>query len=238
MRRKDHIALIYFSRTPYAESEYKQWFKEDRSGHANKALATSLVTQSARTVRQSGFPIFHYHEGNQTGSTFGEKITNAFAEVFEQGYRAVIAVGNDSPGLERTDWDRIAQWLDHGENVLGPSTHGGTYLVGLTAATFKKLPFQRLPWQTQGLFEALFQFCCDGNVRTHTLDQLHDVNSFSDLITLVKSKALSRAFKRVLLYILGRVKVWCSTPETLAYPLFNKFTRPLRAPPTFTALPS
>ena len=235
MSREDHIALIYFSRTPGAESKHKQWFKKDRSGRVNKALATSLITHSARVVRQPGLPVFHYHEGNQTGSTFGEKITNAFAEVFRQGYQAVIAVGNDSPGLERTDWHCITNWLQEGENVLGPSTNGGAYLVGLTANTFKKLSFQQLPWQTRGLFDALFQFCSHGDVRTHTLDQLHDVNSFADIVVLASSDAVSKAFKRVLLYILDRVKVLFPVPETLRGLLFNKFTKPLRAPPSFVA---
>ncbi|TRX52202.1 DUF2064 domain-containing protein [Fulvivirga sp. M361] len=230
MTSTGNIAIIYFSRSAQAESKHKQWF-DAGSDHRNMALATSLVAHGSHIVNKSGFPVFHYHEGNQIGLTFGERIANAFSEVFNKGYEAAIAVGNDSPELDGTNWQSISDQLRKGENVLGPSVNGGAYLVGLTAATYNSQKLQQLPWQTHRLFDALLHLSSSDNMRTHVLKKLQDVNSFSDVLVLIKSNALSKAFKTVLLNILDRFKTLLFCHTLFIENLFSDFSRPLRAPP-------
>ncbi len=177
-------------------------------------------------------PIFHFHEGNQRGKSFGERLANAYAEVFAQGFQSAIAVGNDSPGLANTDWDTVQEKLLEGHCVLGPSLRGGAYLIGLTADGFKKSAFEKLPWQTSRLFKALSSFCQKDGPALEVLHRLHDVNSVHDLISALDSNELASSLRSILRLILAN-----HTPE----PEYRFLSEPkglarridsLRAPPT------
>ena len=230
VKTRKNIALVYFSRNAARESQEKNWFSGRHTG-SNKALASSLIIQSTRIVEATGFPVFHYHEGNQRGRTFGQRIARAYQEVFAQGYDAVIAVGNDSPELATTDWQEIEDQLTAGRCVIGPSLRGGAYLVGLTAEVFHQEKFQHLPWQTHRLFSALTRFCTVREDRPVLLETLRDVNTWHDLQKLVKKSDFAGSFKRILLRLLFRKKkrvthLFQYLPTlSLAAPL------PLRAPP-------
>ncbi|MEN8134048.1 MAG: TIGR04282 family arsenosugar biosynthesis glycosyltransferase [Thermodesulfobacteriota bacterium] len=68
----------------------------------------------------------------QGDGDLGEKMARAMAEAFQAGYRQVMVIGADCPGLSpeilASGFSRLA---DH-SLVLGPATDGGYYLLGLT----------------------------------------------------------------------------------------------------------
>lgn len=186
--------------------------------------------RSAQVVHQSGLPVFHYHEGNQKGQTFGERLANAYAEVFEQGYEAVISVGNDSPELHQTDWQAVVDILMGGQCVIGPSLRGGAYLIGITRRHFSNKTFQQLPWQTRGLLPALSQFCTSDHVEPHLLQELRDVNTLNDVLQLKNSLFLTPVMKCLLLWLFRTVQI--ITLEITILPNFLQQSTPaLRAPP-------
>ena len=225
-----NIALIYFSRRADAESRQKAWFR-NKARKQNKAIASSLIVQSSRIVKASGLPVFHYHEGNQQGRTFGEKIANAYAEVFGQGYDAVIAVGNDSPELGQIDWQDAISRLQAGECVLGASMRGGAYFIGIHKAVFDAKSFSSLPWQTHRLFKALKTFCAAKQHAPYLLQVLRDVNSIHDLVAITKSQLLGRKFKRLLTSIISWFGNFSFPPAVHLYFSLQFSARPLRAPP-------
>lgn len=178
MRNPSKIALIFFSRTAEIEARAKKWLGNSNF-QANTAVAQLLISQSLQACAQSGFEIIHFDEKRQFGETFGERLSNAFTEVFEMGYSAAIAVGNDSPDLWQTDWKAVEEALDSGASVLGPTIRGGTYLIGLQANTFNANEFASLHWQGNQIFEELQQYC-----RANTLcvlSRLRDLNTLHDL---------------------------------------------------------
>lgn len=66
----------------------------------------------------------------QEGESLGERMKNAFAWGFSQGYRRVVLIGCDAPTLPT---DFVRQTFDHLERapvVIGPSVDGGYYLIG------------------------------------------------------------------------------------------------------------
>jgi len=201
MQNKSNIALIYFSRREVSESQHKSWFKK---GHnLNRLIASALIHSSYQAIKKSGFPVFHYHEGNQTGSTFGERFANAYEEVFQLGYDAVIAVGNDSPELSSTNWQEVNSQLLKGKCVIGPSIRGGAYLIGITRAAFHKVEFEKLPWQTNRLFQSLVHFCYKKNNDPHFIQILRDINSFLDIKALKNSSLLEYSYIRILLFLIS-----------------------------------
>ena len=65
----------------------------------------------------------------QQGENLGERMRQAFADRFEEGYERVVIIGSDSPTLPASYITQALQ--SKKEVVIGPSTDGGYYLVGM-----------------------------------------------------------------------------------------------------------
>ncbi|MEM1407411.1 MAG: DUF2064 domain-containing protein, partial [Bacteroidota bacterium] len=114
-----HIAILFFSRSPWEEANQKKWLPH--KSQANLQVARCLSKQISEVLEKTRLAVFHFHEGNQIGHTFGERLANAIEGVFHKGYEGVIAVGNDSPELGKTHFDDAVYSLAQGQCVLGPS---------------------------------------------------------------------------------------------------------------------
>ncbi|MEM1407542.1 MAG: DUF2064 domain-containing protein, partial [Bacteroidota bacterium] len=129
---------------------------------------------------------------------------NAIEGVFHKGYEGVIAVGNDSPELGKTHFDDAVYSLAQGQCVLGPSLRGGTYLIGLTKASFSKEPFQNLPWQGSGLFKSLKHHLQAGNHEVLQLKKMRDINSFHDILAIFKDASFPLKLVRFLRFLVSK----------------------------------
>jgi hypothetical protein len=186
------IAIIFFSRKAKKEAKFKKFIASTDA--INENLSATLISSTQKELQSTQIPIFHYHEENQVGNTFGEKLANAYQEVFDQGYQAVISVGNDSPEINQINWVNITEKLQKGENILGPNLRGGAYLIGLTKSQFQKSAFASLPWQSNKLFKTLVYYCESNAVSTIILDKLRDINTIHDLKLFLKNSA---SFKNI-----------------------------------------
>jgi len=204
MLHKDNIAIIYFSRSARQESRRKSWLSGALRAR-NEALASCLITHSAQSLRSSGLPVFHFHEGNQRGDSFGARLANAYADVFAQGYQAVVSVGNDCPDLDRIDWSSVCASLQRGQAVIGPSLRGGAYLIGITAVGFRQKEFEALPWQRRELLSALHSFCASSGDYL-VLRRRRDINTYDDLRLLLRDRELCGDLLRQLRRLLHRRK--------------------------------
>jgi glycosyltransferase A (GT-A) superfamily protein (DUF2064 family) len=178
-----NIAILFFSRSAKEEAMAKNWLK-DKDPSINVQIAQQLIDQSKLAIQKSGLPVFSFDSSKQIGSTFGERLANAFEQVFHNGYDAVISVGNDSPQLNEINWAEIIKTLQSGQNVLGPSNRGGAYLIGMTKKTFRYYGFIHLPWKKSHLFNALNNFLKKNDVAVKLLPKYRDINSWYDLILL------------------------------------------------------
>ncbi|MCB0663751.1 MAG: DUF2064 domain-containing protein [Saprospiraceae bacterium] len=230
MKRKTNIALLFFSRTPKAEASAKSWFAPNH-GPANLQLASTLFRQTQNLLEQSGMPVFHFHEGNQEGGSFGEKISHAFEAVFTKGFEAVIAVGNDTPELDNLDWDRVVDHLQQGRSVVGPTHRHGTYLIGLTKAAFDFHTFATLPWQTYGLFDAMAAYLNRQPKGFYSLAILHDINTLDDLKAVLESNGLSAYLKSFFRLLIGSLPDNPFNTQNLLSTGVTYQSPSLRAPP-------
>ncbi len=97
---------------------------------------------------------------------------------------AVIAVGADSPALTEAHLKAALEALQTKDSVVGPSTDGGFYLLGL-----RSLPnglFDSLPWSCSQTLEALKERIVKHHLSMEELDPLFDVDTPGDLVTLEK----------------------------------------------------
>ena len=67
----------------------------------------------------------------QPQAGLGERLARLFACAFDQGMERVVALGSDSPSLPAAYVEEALALLGEREVVLGPSTDGGYYLIGL-----------------------------------------------------------------------------------------------------------
>lgn len=82
----------------------------------------------------------------QSGPDLGARMSNAFARGFQRGYRAIIAIGSDCPGLDAACLRQAAGQLAKVDVVLGPAVDGGYYLIGLRSPAPSL--FEGIEWST------------------------------------------------------------------------------------------
>ncbi len=125
----------------------------------------------------------------QRGAGLGERERGIFEDLFRDGFSPVVVVGSDLPALPpariREALARLA--TERGTVVLGPSTDGGYYLIGLAhPRAGDPLPdlFTGIRWSsawTRADTEAAAERC---GLRVELLDSWRDVDDAADLAAL------------------------------------------------------
>ena len=112
----------------------------------------------------------------QTGKQLGERMSNAFRESLIT-YDKVVIIGTDLWTLEIQDIKNAFKALEHHAAVIGPSTDGGYYLLGLTEV----MPqiFLNKQWGTSSVLPNTLRDL--KSVKHHLLSEKNDIDTFSDL---------------------------------------------------------
>lgn len=98
-----HTAVLLFTRSAGKEASLKRL---QQLQHNNLTIDRSLLSLSLNTAKSTGLPVVCISEDLQRGSSFGERIANAFRELFYQGYYNVIGIGADCPDLTIEDLEK------------------------------------------------------------------------------------------------------------------------------------
>lgn len=117
----------------------------------------------------------------QRGDSLGVRMHALFLELFDLGYRSVILVGSDIPGItrkavERAFWSLETQRCDV---VIGPTHDGGYYLIGLRRPVVAL--FQNIAWSSVDVLEQTLTKAADLGLRVATVRSAYDVDVVSDL---------------------------------------------------------
>lgn len=227
----DRTAILFFSHRPEREWQNKWLVREDYA--KNRQVAEVFYQHASQAVAESGFPVQEVNGAQQRGDTFGARLANAAADVFADGYERVIIVGGDCPTLHEVEWEAVADRLDDGTSVLGPTpSHEGAYLIGMSQAHFDPDAFAALPWKSPALFPALARHLEEvSGTGPAMLAPRADVNGHDDLVALLHHHS---AAPRPLLVRLQRVLGGASRrgraePRDATRPVL---TRRSRAPPS------
>ncbi|MGD1945387.1 MAG: DUF2064 domain-containing protein [Croceivirga sp.] len=168
------------------------------------ALFQSLNDDIIAKVRKTGLPYFLYSEELQIGSDFGARFTAAIQSIFLKGYDSVITVGNDTPNLSVSTLQQAHKTLIQGKTVIGPSTDGGIYLLGIHKNCFESIGFRQLPWQERHLFQDTARFFGQMGV-LHQLPRLTDIDSIGDIQSVIDFRSfISSALFRLLLELVTK----------------------------------
>lgn len=109
----------------------------------------------------------------QSGNTFGERLMQAFKEVFARGYENVVIIGCDSIDLDCTHVEEAFRLLQYYDVVIGPAQDGGYYLLGMRQL-FPFL-FNNKAWRTPLLLQQTLDDLDSNHIFYHLLPVLSDV---------------------------------------------------------------
>ena len=89
----------------------------------------------------------------QEGKDLGDKMRRAIQDRFVEGYKKVVIIGSDSPSLPVS---YIEQALSSDKDmVLGPSTDGGYYLIGMQGKVVEI--FDEVTWGTEKVLQETYE---------------------------------------------------------------------------------
>lgn len=193
-------AILIFANSARQEAVNKPFSK-------SSALFDELNKQTLQKVKRSGLPYFLITEEQQIGNSFGERYTNAFKTVFDQGFENVITIGNDTPQLQTSQLIETAQKLEQNPIILGPSKDGGYYLMGLQKSQFSFEAFLNLPWQTSQLTRHIARLLAAKKVKIVFLKTLADIDAVSDIKSVLNGfRNIGFTLKKILLSLFSSEK--------------------------------
>jgi glycosyltransferase A (GT-A) superfamily protein (DUF2064 family) len=223
------VAVLLFTRSAGEEAAHKRFVSHaTRSG--NTAVAAQLIHRAEVTASRAGVDFVRVDSARQTGTTFGERLTNAMRCVFNQGYEHLLVMGNDCPQLTEHLLRQATAAVQRNGAVVGPAADGGVYLLGMSRAVFESQDWAQLPWQTAQLGAALLRQLRQQHTTASLLPVLADIDDEQGF-----AAALRRPLARPLLRRLRRLRA----PQLMALPAdvtaadqrIGVAARPHRGPP-------
>jgi glycosyltransferase A (GT-A) superfamily protein (DUF2064 family) len=216
----DNIAILVFASNT-GEALSAKWNKGNK-------LLDRLTEHAITQARSTDLPCYHYHQGLQRGQSFGQRISNAFQDLFELGYDRVIAIGNDCPQITTAHLLEAKEHLDHGDHVIAPATDGGFNLIGIHRERFDRDKFEQLAWQSDALYQQTTEYFNNWQAQITTMSTYGDIDTVEDIKRLLpKIKCAFRSLYDFLIKAVQRVdhsfsyQYSCSIDTYKALP-FNK----------------
>lgn len=120
-----------------------------------------------------------FHKKIQRGDDLGEKMNNAFMDVFNNEYEKVMIVGSDLFDLTPQIIEDAFRQLQTHDIVIGPSEDGGYYLLGMK--TLHSGIFQDKEWGSDTVLAETLE-CCK-HLKTAKLPELNDIDTYEDLMS-------------------------------------------------------
>jgi len=190
--------LIIFLKAPIKGHVKTRLAKSVGDEHA-LALYKNFVKDLIGAVRCGGrrLKLFYYppHAGEmltdwlgrgyeltpQKGASLGERMSNAFALMFDQGYYQAALIGTDIPDLPHFITNEAFGSLETADAVIGPAQDGGYYLIGFKATTFCPAVFEGIPWSSATVFEKTIRCFNKNKIKSHHLPMMQDIDDNKDL---------------------------------------------------------
>lgn len=130
-----------------------------------------------------------YRREQQTGHDLGQRMCHAFERELKNGYKSICIIGSDCPGLSATIIAGAFDMLRETEIIIGPSSDGGYYLLGMHQ--LQRQFFLEKPWGTSRVFADTLKDIKALGMKYRLLPVLTDIDEEKDLrITNFKEKGI------------------------------------------------
>jgi len=168
---------------------------------------------SKRKMRQwlgTGLMLHQQKQGD-----LGERMHHAFSDAFRTGCKRVVLVGTDIPELTVNNLSRAFDALTDHDLVLGPSTDGGYWLIGL------KRPadiFGAIDWGAAKVLEQTLALAKKEGLKVETQAPLTDIDIGNDLKQWRPDWAIQRPYLSVIIPTLNEEKTIRTTIDSARNP--------------------
>jgi hypothetical protein len=139
----------------------------------------------------------------QRGENLGERMKNAFEDVFSSGFAKAILIGTDIPDISALII-KDAFCIDGQDAVVGPSYDGGYYLIGFRKDTFLPAIFDGIAWGTERVFEKTMEIFTRNRYAVRILSVCQDVDRLADLKALYQRNITTPFAKSQTMIFLSR----------------------------------
>jgi rSAM/selenodomain-associated transferase 2/rSAM/selenodomain-associated transferase 1 len=115
----------------------------------------------------------------QGSGNLGIRMNNSFSNAFRNGFKRVVLIGTDIPHLTEEVLENAFNALDDKDVVLGPSTDGGYWLIGL------KRPvdlFRDVEWGKDTVLKQTLDLVKEHGLNASLLEPLSDIDDCQDLL--------------------------------------------------------
>lgn len=161
-----------------------------------KRLTEQTMAEAQRYASQTGTRVVFCHDGGhrkkilrwlnikggncrpQASGDLGYRMSVAMGSAFRRGAQRVVLLGTDIPNVRTVTLRHAFDRLTHHELVLGPSTDGGYWLIGMSR---EENLFDGIAWSTPTVLEQTMAMAKRKAMRASLLDPLTDVDTPEDL---------------------------------------------------------
>lgn len=137
----------------------------------------------------------------QRGKDIGERMYNAFLDVFSGSAGKCVLTGSDVPDITAGLLQDAFNMLEHSDMVLGPSTDGGYYCIGFKRGRLNKSVFENVPWSTSRVFSETVKSINKAGLKAEFLSRLSDIDDFNDLKRFYKERKSEIVFSKTIKFL-------------------------------------
>lgn len=147
---------------------------------------TALITEPLDAIKEVHYSDFVEEDDMfsetfikkvQSGNDLGEKMKNAFAKGFQQGYQHIIIIGTDLLDITTEDINKAFNALKTYDYVLGPAEDGGYYLLGMNK--LNSTLFENKDWSSNTVLQDTLIDLKTEHIAL--LDERNDIDTYEDL---------------------------------------------------------
>jgi len=132
----------------------------------------------------------------QEPGDIGERMHAAFLGSFESGFRRVVLIGSDIPGIDEKQINQAFKELETSDIVLGPSGDGGFWLIGLKETLNI---FSNTDWGSNKVLDQTIMAAQKIGKEISFLDTLFDIDTIDDLKTCKINKESVKPYLSVII---------------------------------------
>jgi len=110
--------------------------------------------------------------------------THSKKTLSRQSRNPVLIIGTDLPSISYSDLTQAIQALNHKEMILGPSSDGGYWLIGLSNKLLNPLcawPFSGISWGTDKVLQETIRLASLNKIDYGLLQTKNDLDNIKDL---------------------------------------------------------
>jgi rSAM/selenodomain-associated transferase 1 len=129
----------------------------------------------------------------QEGWDLGDRMSNAFQEVFSDGAENAVLIGSDIPQIDSDLLEEYFEKLGSFPMAIGPAADGGYYLIGFFNDTATTEIYTEIEWSTEVVFQQTVEKIRSIELPCYVGKELQDIDTIEDLETVASSELSSHS---------------------------------------------